>query len=101
MNNNAKSDNWITITSTRKRKDIPSEIKIDKNGNVFIDGELYDENKTKYKNLSVSVEKYNKLNTGEETRKMIEQQKKASKGETAVITDIQEPNKTERTTVKY
>lgn len=96
-----KNDSWITIKRDRKIPNEPSEIIIDKNGNVFIDKKLYEEDSIAYKNLSISVEKYNKLNTGEETRKMIEQREKAQKGETEVITDIKDPNKTEKTTVKY
>jgi len=80
---------------------MPEEIRIDKDGSVYIDGELFDETSTKYKNLSVSVEKYNKLNTGEETKKMIASQKEAAKGETKVITDIKDKDKTELTTVKF
>lgn len=80
---------------------MPYEIRLEKDGKVYIDGELYDENTTKYKNLSVSVERYNKLNTGEETKKMIESQKDAIKGETKVITDIKDKDKTEITTVKF
>lgn len=93
--------NWITIKTNKKSKNIPYEIRIDKAGNVYIDGELYNETNSKYKNLSVSVEKYNKFNTGEETRKMIESQKQAKKGETKVITDIKDKNKSETTTVKW
>lgn len=103
MNNKGQgnSSNWITITRKRKKKNEPSEIRIDRNGNVFIDGQLYDEKQTQYANLSVSVERYNKFNSGEDTLKMIEKQKETEKGSMAVITDIEEPNKTEKTTVKY
>lgn len=101
MSDNTEKDHWITITSIKKRKEMPSEIRIDKNGNVYIDGALYDESTTKYKHLTVSVEKYNKITAGEETQKMIDSRKQMKKGETAVITDIEEPTKTEKTTVKY
>ncbi len=93
-------NNWITIINKRAN-DMPSDIRIDKYGNVFIDGELYDENKSKYKNLNFNVENYNKINTGEETQKMIASQKDAEKGETKTITDIKDKDKSETTTVKF
>lgn len=99
--NSRQEGSWITIRRNRKVKNEPYEIRIKKDGKVFIDGEPYDEKRPAYKNLSVSVEKHNKVNTGEETRKMIEQSKKAKAGDTEVITDITDPNKTERTVVKY
>jgi len=98
MNNFSEND-WIRITS--KRKDMPKEVRIDRAGNVYIDGELYDPATSKYRNLSVSVEKHEKVATGEETEKMLESQKKAAKGETVIITDYQDPTKTESTTVKF
>ncbi|MEW6622867.1 MAG: hypothetical protein AB1420_07045 [Bacillota bacterium] len=96
----AVKDTWITIKNMRHKK-LPSEIVLTKDGNVFVDGELYDETKKKYKGLTVNVEKYGKLNTGEETQKMIAAQKEASKGETTVITDIKDKDKIELTTVKF
>lgn len=80
---------------------MPSEIRIEKTGKVFIDGDLYDENNPKYRNFHVDVEKHGKMNTGEETRQMIESQKKAKKGETIIIKDIKDKEKTETTTVKF
>jgi hypothetical protein len=96
-----KGTGWITIRRNRKVRNEPHEIRIDSDGKVFIDGELFDENSSKYKNLSISVERHSKVNTGEETRKMIEQSKKAKPGDTEVITDITDPSKTERTVVRY
>jgi hypothetical protein len=101
MVNGKMNDNWIVIRSLKKLKDAPSEVKIDRYGNVFLDGKIYDGTDPKYNNLSVSVEMHNKLNTGEETQRMMEEQKKAKKGETVVIKDVSDPNKTETTTVKF
>lgn len=101
MNSNKKSNTWILIKSSKKRKNAPSEIRIDKNGKVFLDGEMYDEKASKYKNLSVSIEKHDKINTGEETQRMIEEQKKTKRGDTVVLKDVKDPNKTETTTVKF
>ncbi len=91
----------LVIKSKRKKHYSPSEIRIDKDGNVFLDGKLYDENNTQYKGLTLSVEKHKKIETGEETQKMIEQSKTAKKGDNVVITDVKTPNKTQKTTVKF
>lgn len=96
-----KDNNWIVIRMRKSKGEVPSEICIDKNGTLFVDGELYDEKSTRYKNLNVSIDKFKKYNTGEETQKMIEQQKNAKKGETLVITDNRTPERTETTTIKY
>ncbi|PKM79213.1 MAG: hypothetical protein CVU88_06925 [Firmicutes bacterium HGW-Firmicutes-13] len=97
----AVKSNWITIISNKRNKKIPSKIEINKDGSVFLDGELYDPENSKYKNLNISVEKYNKLNLGEETQKMIDSQEEAVKGETKVISEMKDKNRTELTTVKF
>ena len=94
------SSYWIIIKNKRKRKNSPSEIKIDYDGNVFLDGELYDENDTKYKNLSLNVEKHSKLNTGEETDQMLRSKRDAKEGESVSIKDEKGPNRSESTTVQ-
>ena len=94
-------NNWITIKGLSKQKNLPEEIVVDKQGNVFIDGDLYEENKSKYENFSVNVDKYNKMSMGEDTQKMLEEQKKYNKGETATIHSEETPTKSETTTIKY
>ena len=94
-------NSWITIKSKKRRKNIPSEIRIEKSGKVFLDGELYDENDPKFRNFHIDVERQGRVNTGEDTRKMIESQKRAKKGETIVIKDIKDKEKKEITTVKF
>ncbi|MGF7185436.1 hypothetical protein GGQ84_001525 [Desulfitispora alkaliphila] len=100
VNDSKESKNWITIKNIRN-KGMPTEIRINKNGDIFVDGEQYDETNTKYKNMSVDVEKHNKINFGEDTQKMIASSKEAEKGETKVIEDIKDKNKRETTTVKF
>jgi hypothetical protein len=101
MANDTKNNDWIVIKHLKKSEKIPYEIRIDRNGNVFIDGEPYDENNAKYQNMSVDVEKHNKVNSGEETEQMIENQKSVQRGESVTIKDINDPNKIEKTTIKY
>lgn len=98
---NNVSNQWIKIKLKKKRKDMPSELRIDLNGDVYVDGELYDETKSKYKNLSIDVEQFNRLSSGEETQKIIEESKKAKKGETITIKDEKGPDRRETTTVKF
>lgn len=95
------NDSWITIKCTKKKKNIPSEIRIEKNGRVFIDGKLHSESNPKFKNLHIDVERQGRVNTGEETLKMIKSQKSAKKGETVVIKDIKDKEKKETTIVKF
>lgn len=95
------NDNWITLKCRKKGKNIPVEIKIEKTGRVFIDGELYDESNPKFRNLHVDFERHEKINKGEETQQMIESQRKAKKGDTVIIKDIKDKEKTETTTVKF
>lgn len=101
MSENSQVRNWIKIKSKKKFKDAPSEISIDMKGNVFIDGEIYDEQNSKYKCLSIDIENHNRLNLGEETRKIIDMSKEAKKGETITIKDVKGPDRTESTTVKF
>lgn len=96
-----ENNTWIRIKSKKEREDSPTEIRIDMDGKVYIDGKLYDERTSKYRNLSVDVEIHNKLNSGEETRKIIEKGKSAKKGDIYTIKDIEEPNRKESTTVKF
>lgn len=90
---------WITIKPLRNKK-IP-EIIIDKTGQVYLDGEAYQENDPRYRNLSVNIEAHNKLNTGEETLQMLALQKEAEKGETITVTESKDKNKSEQTTIKF
>ncbi|KNF08064.1 hypothetical protein CLPU_10c01190 [Gottschalkia purinilytica] len=103
MNNSrdVEKRDWIIIRTKRKNDKMPSEIRVDLKGNVFIDGELYDETNTKYKNLSVSVDVYNRMNTGEETEEMLKSKEKAKEGEIVPIKDIKSPTRSESTTVKF
>ena len=101
MGKKIQSKDWIVVKSSGKRKGMPSEIRIDKNGNVFLDGERYDENNSKYKEISISVENHNRMNSGEETKRMLELQNQVNRGEMVVVKDIKDPNKTETTTVKF
>lgn len=95
------NDSWITIKCKKKKKNIPSEIRIEKSGKVFINGELYNENSSKFRNFHIDVERQGRVNAGEDTRKMIESQRNAKKGETVVIKDIKDKEKKETTTVKF
>ena len=95
------SENWITIICNKKKKNRFSKISIGKNGKVFIDGELYDESNPRYRNFNIDVQSHGRINTGEETREMIESQKKAKRRETVIIKDIKDNEKTETTKVKF
>ncbi len=101
MSDNSLGTDKIIIKKIKKQKGSPSEIRIDRHGNIFLDGELYEEGNPKYKGICMSVEKHQRIETGEETQKMIDESKKAVKGETVVITDIKTPNRTQKTTVKF
>ncbi|NLY86455.1 MAG: hypothetical protein GX077_08910 [Tissierellia bacterium] len=98
---NIRKDHWIGIKLKKQSDKLPKEILIDINGNVYLDGELYDETKSKYKNLSIDVERHNKLSSGEETLKIIEEGKKAKKGDYVIIRDEEGPDRKEITTVKF
>lgn len=98
---NAKVDDWIKIRTLKKLRSIPDEIKIDMNGNVYINGELYDRDNNKYQNLSIDAERHSRFTAGEETRKIIEKSKEAKKGETITIKEIKGPDRVESTTVKF
>lgn len=92
---------WIKLTSKKQHKDAPMQIQVDYDGTVYIDGELYNQDTSTYGNLTVDVENHNKMNSGEETQKIIDSYKTAKKGETVTIKDIKGPDKTEVTTVKF
>ncbi len=92
---------WINLKFRKKQKDTPEEIRIDFDGNVYVDGVLYNKETSPYKNLTVDIERHNRMNTGEETLKIIESSKTAKKGETIIISDIKGPEKTESTTVQF
>lgn len=98
---NIRKDHWIGIKLKKQSDKLPKEILIDINGYVYLDGELYDETKSKYKNLSIDVERHNKLSSGEETLKIIEEGKKAKKGDYVIIRDEEGPDRKEITTVKF
>ncbi|MBZ2174247.1 hypothetical protein K8M07_03195 [Schnuerera sp. xch1] len=101
IDSNKENKKWIEIKLNKKNKDLPSELRIDMNGDVYVDGELYDETKSKYKNLNIDVEQHNKLSSGEETQRIIEESKKAKKGEFVTIKEEESPEKKEITTVKF
>lgn len=88
-----QNNDWIRLRFKRKFKDIPEEIRIDINGNVYIDGQPYDEKESKYENLNVEVEHHSRMSSGEETLKIIEESKKAKKGEMVIIRDEEGPDK--------
>ncbi|HHU30836.1 MAG TPA: hypothetical protein GXZ53_09155 [Firmicutes bacterium] len=90
---------WI-IVKPAKNKNIP-EIRIEMSGRVFINGEPYNENDPRFRNISVNVETHNKLNTGEETRKMLELQKTAQKGEVITVSESKDKDKSESTIIKF
>ncbi|SDK07100.1 hypothetical protein [Natronincola ferrireducens] len=96
-----QTNGWIKIKTKKNHKNSPSELQIDMDGTVYIDGELYNEATCKYKNLSVDVENHNRLSTGEETEKIIEASKKRKRGESIVIKDVEGPDRRESTTVKF
>ncbi|KAB3534138.1 hypothetical protein F8154_09375 [Alkaliphilus pronyensis] len=95
------SPNWITVKNLRNNGKEPKSITIDYNGNVYIDGEPFDESNSRYENLSVDVEKHNRISTGEETQKMFKKFQEASEGEIVTIKDEKDKNKREKTTIKY
>ncbi|SCY50345.1 hypothetical protein [Alkaliphilus peptidifermentans] len=97
----SKSNNWITIKNLRSKGNEPNSVVVDFNGNVYIDGVLYDENNAKYENLSIDVEKHNRVSTGEETQKMFKGFEEANEGETITIKDEKDQNRREKTTIKY
>lgn len=80
---------------------IPEEIRIDHQGNVYVNGELFEEEASQYPRLSVDVQKQSRLNTGEETQKILEKSKLAKRGERVTIKDVRGPEKSETTTVKF
>ncbi|WP_066501023.1 hypothetical protein [Abyssisolibacter fermentans] len=92
---------WIKIKMKKKNKKVPSEIQINTDGVVYIDGEIYDESTSKYARMSIDVDNHNRINIGEETQKIIESREKAKKGDVVTIKDIKGPDRTESTTVKF
>ncbi|MFS8541176.1 MAG: hypothetical protein LOD89_03710 [Tissierellales bacterium] len=98
---NVKNNEWIKIKLNRKDQNMPREIRIDYDGKVYLDGELYDERRSKYRNLSIDVEQHNRMSSGEETRKIMELSKKAKKGETITVKDERGPDRRETTTVRF
>lgn len=98
---NVKNNEWIKIKLNRKDQNMPREIRIDYDGKVYLDGELYDERRSKYRNLSIDVEQHNRMSSGEETKKIMELSKKAKKGETITVKDERGPDRRETTTVRF
>lgn len=98
---NVKNNEWIKIKLNRKDQNLPREIRIDYDGKVYLDGELYDERRSKYRNLSIDVEQHNRMSSGEETKKIMELSKKAKKGETITVKDERGPDRRETTTVRF
>ncbi len=85
----------------KKNKDVPSQIRICKDGTVYIDEELYDETNSKYDNLTIDIEKHNRISSGEETQRIIDSSKSANKGDTVIIKDEKHPDRTETTKVRF
>lgn len=98
---NRESTPWIKIKTKKKYANAPSEIQINMDGTVYIDGKIYNEANSEYKKLTVDVENHNRINSGEETEKIIAAGKKARKGEAVTIKDIEGPDRKESTTVKF
>lgn len=101
INGIGKDDSRIIISRNKKANGKFSELRIDKNGCLYIDGKVFDENNPNREGVFINIERHRRINTGEETKRMIEEKKKAEKGETVVITDERTPIKTEKTTVKF
>lgn len=101
VNNNGAGDNRLIITRSKKASGKLYELRIDSAGRLYIDGELYNDKNPSHKGVFVNIERYRKIDTGEETRKMMEERKKSEKGDTVTITDIKTPIRTEKTTVKF
>lgn len=101
INDNGIDDSRIIISRLKKTNGKFSELRIDKRGRLYIDGEIFDDKNPNRKGVFVNIERHRKINMGEETQKMIEESKKAKKGETVVITDIETPIKSEKTTVEF
>ncbi|MTI61071.1 MAG: hypothetical protein FH762_14050 [Firmicutes bacterium] len=93
--------NWIMILNKKADNDVPSSIRITRDGRVFIDAQEYDDNDPKYRNFSISVEKDNDINMGEDTRRLLELQKDSKPGERKIAKDIADKNKKEQTIVKF
>jgi hypothetical protein len=100
-NVNDTSGSRIVISRKTKVNGKFQEIRVDKKGRLYIDGELFDENNMKHKNVSINIERYRKVNTGDDTQKMLEEMKKSNKGDTVIIRDVNTPTRTEKTTVKF
>jgi|GEM_PF-710560 len=102
MSDAARANNeWIRLKFKRKKKDIPGEIRIDIDGKVYIDNEPYDEKTSKYSNLNVEVEHHSRMSAGEETKRIIEEGKKAKRGDIVIIREEEGPDRKEMTTVKF
>lgn len=92
---------WIKLKTRRKYKDSPSEVQINMDGTIYIDGVIYDAENSPYNNLSIDIENHNRISSGEETEKIIESRKKSKRGEQIIIKDIEGPEHRESTTVKF
>jgi hypothetical protein len=75
---------WI-IVKPAKNKKIP-EIRIEMSGRVFINGEPYNENDPRFRNISVNVETHNKS---------------AQKGEVITVSESKDKDKSESTIIKF
>ncbi|AZO95319.1 hypothetical protein [Halocella sp. SP3-1] len=93
--------NWIMILNKKADNDVPSSIRITREGRVFIDAQEYDDNDPRYRNFSISVEKDSDINMGEDTRRLLELQKNSKPGERKIAKDIADKNKKEQTIVKF
>lgn len=101
MDSEKPIQNWIRIKSRCKRKGYPTEIQVDMDGNVYLDGELYEEGYSKFGHVSIDVAKHSRYNTGEETQKILESGKTAKKGDKVVIKDSSSPDRIDNTTVIF
>ncbi|MFP4662403.1 MAG: hypothetical protein ACLFPF_09440 [Halanaerobiales bacterium] len=94
-------DTWIVFKTKKKYKDVPEELRINRDGKVFIDGKPYNADDPSYGNMSLEVECNSQVDRGADTEKLLEMYKKAKSGDKKVVTDIQDENEVKQTTVKF
>ncbi len=95
------NEDKLIIASLKKKAHNFSELRVDNQGRIYFDGELFDESNPKHNKIAVSRERYRRIETGEETRKMQEASKKAKKGTVEIITDINTDNRSQKTTIIF
>lgn len=95
------TDSWIVFRTKKKYKDVPEELRVNKDGKVYIDGQPYNSDDPRYGNMSLEVECNSQIDRGGDTEKLLELYKKAKAGDKKVVTDIQDENEVKQTTVKF